>query len=147
MKRAVQLSVGMVCLCLLLASAAVAQDQYTEGTVERVNLIRILPGHFNGFMDDIKSNLQPIWEAEKANGLILNYHVFFNQTKSNPDDWDIGVTLEYKNMAALDGLAQKVLDLRMKQYGDKSKEQKVIDKRVDSAQTVASYLIRNVTMK
>jgi len=137
----------MVCLCLLLASAAVAQDQYTEGTVERVNLIRILPGHFNGFMDDIKSNLQPIWEAEKANGLILNYQVFFNQTKSNPEDWDIGVTLEYKNMAALDGLAQKVLDLRMKQYGDKSKEQKVIDKRVDSAQTVASYLIRNVTMK
>jgi hypothetical protein len=147
MKRAVQLSVGMVCLCLLLASAAVAQDQYTEGTVERVNLIRILPGHFNGFMDDIKSNLQPIWEAEKANGLILNYQVFFNQTKSNPEDWDIGVTLEYKNMAALDGLAQKVLDLRMKQYGDKSKEQKVIDKRVDSAQTIASYLIRNVTMK
>lgn len=147
MKRAVQLSVGMVCLCLLLASAAVAQDQYTEGTVERVNLIRILPGHFNGFMDDIKSNLQPIWEAEKANGLILNYQVFFNQTKSNPEDWDIGVTLEYKNMASLDGLAQKVLDLRMKQYGDKSKEQKVIDKRVDSAQTVASYLIRNVTMK
>jgi len=147
MKRAVQLTVGMVCLCLLLASAAVAQDQYTEGTVERVNLIRILPGHFNGFMEDIKSNLQPIWEAEKANGLILNYHVFFNQTKSNPDDWDIGVTLEYKNMASLDGLAQKVLDLRMKQYGDKGKEQKVIDKRVESAQTVASYLIRNVTMK
>jgi hypothetical protein len=29
----------------------------------------------------------------------------------------------YKNFAALDGLAQKVLDLRMKQYGDKSREQ------------------------
>jgi hypothetical protein len=137
----------MVCLCLLLASAAVAQDQYTEGTVERVNLIRILPGHFSGFMEDIKTNLQPIWEAEKANGLILSYQVFFNQTKANPEDWDMGVTLEYKNMASLDGLAQKVLDLRMKQYGDKSKEQKVIDKRVESAQTVASYLIRNVTMK
>jgi hypothetical protein len=147
MRRALQLSVGVVCFCLLLASAAVAQDQYTEGTVERVILIRILPGHFSGFMDDIKTNLQPIWDAEKANGLILSYHVFFNQTKANQDDWDIGISLEYKNMASLDGLAQKVLDLRMKQYGDKSKEQKVIDKRVESAQTVASYLIRNVTMK
>ncbi len=147
MKKAVQLSVGVLCFSLLLATAAIAQDQYTEGTVERVNLIRIFPGHFNGFMEDIKSNLQPIWEAEKANGLILNYHVFLNQTKSNPEDWDIGVSFEYKNMAALDGLAQKVLDLRMKQYGDKGKEQKVIDKRVESAQTVAIYLIRNVTMK
>ncbi len=34
----------------------------------------------------------------------------------------------------------------MKQFGDKGKEQKVIDKRVESAQTVASYLIRNVTI-
>ena len=29
-------------------------------------------------------------------------------------DWDIGFALSYKNFAALDGLAQKVLDLRMK---------------------------------
>jgi len=98
-------------------------------------------------MEDIKTNLQPIWDAEKANGLIIGYHVFLNQTKSSPEDWDIGVSLEYKNMASLDGLAQKVLDLRMKQYGDKSKEQKVIDKRVESAHTVASYLIRNIAMK
>jgi hypothetical protein len=41
----------------------------------------------------------------------------------------------------------KVLDLRMKQYGDKSKEQQVIDKRVENGRQVASYLIRNVTMK
>jgi hypothetical protein len=147
MKKAVRLTVGMVCLSLMLVSASLAQDQYTEGAVERVNLIRILPGHFNGFMADIKTNLQPIWDAEKADGLIIGYHVFLNQTKSSPEDWDIGVSLEYKNMASLDGLAQKVLDLRMKQYGDKSKEQKVIDKRVESAQTVASYLIRNITVK
>ena len=49
------------------------------------------------------------------------------------DDWDIGFALTYKNMAALDGLGMKVLELRMKQYGDKSKEQQVIDKRVENA--------------
>ena len=46
-------------------------------------------------------------------------------------------------MAALDGLGMKVLELRMKQYGDKGKEQQVIDKRVENAQAVASYLIRD----
>jgi hypothetical protein len=147
MRKAVQLAVGTFCLCLALAGVAAAQDQYTEGTVERVSLIHILPGHFNAFMDDLKANIQPIWEAEKSQGVILGYQLFFNQTKANPEDWDIGVALTYKNMASLDGLAQKVLDLRMKQYGDKSKEQKVVDKRVENAQTVASYLIRNVTLK
>ena len=140
-------AVAVLSLSLLFSVAATAQDQYTEGTVERVVLVRILPGHFNAWMDDVKTNLKPIWEAEKANGLIESYNLFLNQTKANAEDWDMGISLTYKNMAALDGLGMKVLDLRMKQFGDKSKEQQVINKRVENAQTVASYLIRNVTLK
>jgi len=115
--------------------------------VERVTLLRILPGHGNAAWADLKKNLQPIWDAEKANGLIESYQLFLNQTKGNPDDWDIGVAITYKNMAALDGLGMKVLDLRMKQFGDKSKEQQVIDKRVENMHTVYSYLVRDVTLK
>jgi len=147
MKQAVRLTLGLLFLSLLLLATGVAQDQYTEGTVERVVLIHILPGHFNAFMDDIKTNLKPIWEDQKSAGIIEGYNVFFNQTKANIDDWDIGFSFTYKNMASLDGLGMKVLELRMKHYGDKSKEQQVINKRVENAVTVASYLIRNVTMK
>jgi hypothetical protein len=147
MKRALQISVGAVCLCLLLVSVSAAQDQYNEGTVERVTLIHILPGHGNAWWDDVKNNLQPLWNSEKADGLIEGYQVFLNQTKANADDWDMGIAITYKNMAALDGLGMKVLDLRMKQFGDKSKEQQVINKRVENGQVVASYLIRNVTVK
>ena len=145
--RAVRLAIGLLFVSLLLTATGVAQDQYTEGTVERVILIHILPGHFNAFMDDIKNNIKPLWEAQKSAGLIEGYNIFFNQTKSGMDDWDIGFALTYKNMAALDGLGMKVLDLRMKQYGDKGKEQQVINKRVENARTVSSMLIRNVTMK
>jgi len=73
--------------------------------------------------------------------------MFLNNTKANPDDWDIGFALTYKNFGALDGLAQKVLDLRMKQYGDKGKEQQVIDKRVQNARVVTSVLTREITLK
>jgi hypothetical protein len=147
MKKAVRLFLTILSFALLLTGVAMAQDQYTEGTVERVSLYRILPGHFSAAMEDLKKNVQPIWDAEKADGLIEGYQIFFNQTKGNPEDWDIGIATTYKNMAALDGLGMKILDLRMKQYGDKSKEQKVIDKRVENLQQVASYLIRNVTLK
>lgn len=147
MKQAVRLTVGLLCLSLLFLASASAQDQYTEGSVNRVVLLRILPGHFNAAMSDLKNNLQPIWEEEKANGIIEGYQLFFNQTKSGIDDWDIGLVLTYKNMAALDGLGMKVLDLRMKKYGDKGKEQQVIDKRVENLETVDSYLTRNITLK
>ena len=147
MKQALRLAVAALCFSLLSLATAAAQDQYTEGTVERVTLVHILPGHFNTFMDDVKNNIKPIWDAEKIAGLIEGYQVFFKQTKASIDDWDIGISLTYKNMAALDGLGMKVLDLRMKQYGDKSKEQQVIDKRVENGRQVASYLTREITLK
>lgn len=147
MKQAVRLVLGLLSLSLLLLATGVAQDQYTEGPVSRVTLVHILPGHFNAFMDDVKNNIKPIWEAEKNAGLIESYGIFLNQTKASIDDWDIGFILTYKNMAALDGLGMKILELRMKQYGDKGKEQQVINKRVENAVGVASYLTREITLK
>src|SRR5271157_1494210 len=147
MKQAARLTLGLLSLSLLLLATGAAQDQYTEGPVSRVTLVHILPGHFNAFMDDLKTNIKPIWDAEKSSGLIESYGIFLNQTKSGIDDWDIGFILTYKNMAALDGLGMKVLELRMKQYGDKSKEQQVINKRVDNAIAVSSNLIRDITLK
>ena len=147
MKQTIRFAVSVLCLSLLSVATAVAQDQYTEGGVTRVTLVQILPGHFNAFMDDLKTNVKPIWDAQKKAGLIENYSIFLNTTRANPEDWDIGFTLSYKNFAALDGLAQKVLDIRMKQYGDKSKEQQVIDKRVQNARLIASILTRDITLK
>jgi hypothetical protein len=147
MNQAIRFAVAVLCLSLLSLATAVAQDQYAEGGVTRVTLVQILPGHFNAFMDDLKTNLKPIWEAEKKAGLIENYSIFLNATRANPDDWDIGFTLSYKNFAALDGLAQKVLDLRMQQYGDKSKEQQVIDKRMQNGRLITSILTREITLK
>ena len=147
MKKTIRFAVAAICFSLILIASAVAQDQYTEGGVTRVTLVQILPGHFNAFMEDLKTNIKPIWDAEKKAGLIEDYNVFLNSTKANPDDWDIGFALAYKNFAALDGLAQKVLDLRMKQYGDKTKEQQVIDKRTQNARVVTSVLTREITLK
>jgi len=147
MKQAMRFAVAALCLSLMSVASAVAQDQYTEGSVTRVTLVQILPGHFNAFMDDLKNNIKPIWDAEKKAGLIEDYGIFLNSTKANPDDWDVGFSLTYKNFAALDGLAQKVLDLRMKQYGDKSKEQQVVDKRVQNVRVITSVLTRSITLK
>ena len=147
MRQATRFLVPVVCFSFMLIATAAAQDQYTEGGITRVTLVQILPGHFNAFMDDLKTNIRPIWEEQKKAGLIERYQIFLNQTKANADDWDIGVTISYKNFAALDGLEQKVFDIRMKQYGDKNKEQQVIDKRVQNGRVVGSILTRDITLK
>jgi hypothetical protein len=147
MKKALRFALAILAISLATVSAAHAQVPYNQGPVERVVLIHITPGHFNAFMEDLKKNVIPIWEAEKSAGLIVSYELFLNSTSSGPDDWDIGYSLTYKNMAALDGLPDKVYELRMKQYGDESAEQKVIDKRVENAHVVSSMLLRDITLR
>lgn len=147
MKRAVRLAVVVMCLSFVAAAVATAQVPVKEGNVERVVLIHINAGHGDAFWADMKKNTLPIWEAQKAAGLIVDYQWFVNQTTSSPNDWNVGYTLTYKNMAALDGLADKAYDIRMKHYGDQAAEQKVVDKRVENAHVVSSYLLRDVTIR
>ncbi|MGC1297899.1 MAG: hypothetical protein WA869_22940 [Alloacidobacterium sp.] len=147
MKQAIRLAGALLCFSLAALSTTAAQVQYNQGPVERVVLIHILPGHFNAFMDDLKTNIVPIWDSEKSAGLIEGYQMFLNSTSSGPDDWDFGYSMTYKNMAALDGLPDKTYDLRMKKYGDKTAEQKVIDKRVENARVVSSMLVRDITLR
>ncbi|HWS96973.1 MAG TPA: hypothetical protein VN620_10945 [Candidatus Methylomirabilis sp.] len=147
MKRAVRLAVVVMCLSFVAATVATAQVPVKEGNVERVVLIHINAGRGDAFWADMKKNTLPIWEAQKAAGLIVDYQWFVNQTTSSPNDWNVGYTLTYKNMAALDGLADKAYDIRMKHYGDQAAEQKVVDKRVENAHVVSSYLLRDVTIR
>src|ERR1700722_14865365 len=125
MKKVIGFAMAVVGISLAAVAAASAQVPYTEGPVTRVVLLKIVPGHSDALYADFKKNIVPIWESEKAAGLIVSYSMFLNTTTSEPD-WDLGYTIEYKNMAALDGLADKVWDLRMKQYGDHSAELKVL---------------------
>ena len=147
MKQTVRLAVVVICLAFMAGVVANAQVPVKEGSVERVVLLHVNAGHGDAFWADMKKNTVPIWEAQKAAGIITDYQWFVNQTTSNPDDWNVGYSLTYKNMAALDGLADKAYDIRMKHYGDQSAEQKVLDKRVENAHVVNSMLIRDVTIR
>jgi hypothetical protein len=146
MKQALSF-VAALCVSFVSLSVASAQVPYNEGPVERVTLIHIMPGHTPAVMADLKKNIIPLWESEKSAGLIVGYQIFLNTTRSGPEDWDLGFSIVYKNMGALDGLPDKVYDLRMKQYGGSAAEQKVLDKRAEDAHTVNSMIIRNITLR
>jgi hypothetical protein len=147
MKLAVRVAAAVLFASLAAVSAARAQAPYNQGAVERVVLLHVNGGHSDAMLADLKKNAVPLWESEKAAGIIVDYQIFLNQTTDGSDDWDLGYSLTYKNMAALDGLPDKVYDLRMKHYGDKEAEQKVIEKRVENAHVVHSYLLRDITLR
>ena len=61
----------------------------------------------------------------KKENLILDYKVFLNTTKHDPQDWDIAIGVQYKNFGALDGLTAKNEAIRDKILGSKQAAQKL----------------------
>ena len=134
-------------LVLVLASSVqmFAQQRYTEGGVDRVVLVSVVPGKVNAVLDDLKQNLVPIYEEEKKQGLITEYRIYLNTTTTG--DWNVGILLSYKNMAALDGLAGKAEAIALKHYGSGDKAQVAGDKRAQLGHIVSSNLVRQITLK
>jgi hypothetical protein len=52
----------------------------------------------------LRANTKTIYDEMKKENLILDYKVFLNTTKHDPQDWDIAIGVQYKNFGALDGL-------------------------------------------
>jgi len=138
---------ALLALLLLFSWAAVAQEHYTEGPVWRVQLIRVKPTQFDAYLTSLRQSTKPLFDEMKKQGVIMDYKVFFKETKSNPEDWDIAVAVEYKNHAALDGLGAKGEALRDKILGGKQPAQQLAEKRSEIREIISSELLQEVTLK
>jgi len=140
------ISLAFTC-AFLFPLSAMAQEHYTERSVSRVLLLAVTPGKMNAFLGDLAENLKPVLDDEKQQGLISSYQVSLNTTKETPEDWDVAIAIQYKNMAALDGLTAKTDALSLKHYGSKEARQSATDRRVELAHLVGSRLTRQITLK
>lgn len=132
---------------LLSAPILLAQEHYTEGPIWRVQLIRVKPNQMDAYLTSLRQSTKPLIEEEKRQGVIMDYKVFLKETKANPEDWDIAVAIEYKNHAALDGLAAKGEAARDKILGGKQAAQQLGEKRSEIREIITSDLLQEVFLK
>jgi hypothetical protein len=134
-------------LFLLFALQAFAQEHYTEGPIWQVTLIRVKPTQMDAYLTSLRANTKSIYDEMKKENLILDYKVFLNTTKHDPQDWDISIGVQYKNFGALDGLTAKGETIRDKILGSKQAAQQIGEKRVDMREIVSTMTLREVTLK
>jgi len=121
----------------LFVPALFAQENYTEGPVWRVSLIRVKPTHEDEYLTSLRQQSKPFIEEEKRQGLIVDYKLFLKETKNNPQDWDICLAVEYKNHAALDGIDAKLEAIRDKVLGGKQQAHQLGEKREEIREIVS----------
>ena len=137
---------GLAAFVLLLAPALFAQEHYTEGPIWRIQLIRVKPTQMDAYLSSLRQSTKPLIEEQKRQGMIVDYKVFLKETKNSPEDWDICVAIQYKNHAAMDGLAAKGEAVRDKLMG-KQAAQQLGEKRAEIREIVSSELLQEIFLK
>lgn len=131
----------------LLTPVLLAQENYTEGPVWSVSLIRVKPTHLDEYLASLRQASKPFVEEERRQGLIMDYKIFLKETKNNPQDWDVCVAVEYKNHAAMDGLAAKTEAVRDKIFGGKQQAQQLGEKREEIREVLSNELLQEIYLK
>jgi hypothetical protein len=137
----------LVAFLLLIVPGLMAQEHYTEGPVWRVSLVRVKPTAMDAYLTSLRQSSKPLLEEEKRQGMILDYKLFLKETKSNPEDWDICLAVEYKNHAAMDGLAAKGEAVRDKILGGKQPAQQLGEKRAEIREIISNELLQEIILK
>ena len=147
MKRLVTLAAGAA-LAVIGAGLVRAQSDapYTEGPVWAITMVKTKPG----MSDDYLKTLAKIYKATndemKKQGLIMDYKVLLGND-ANPQDFDIILIVEFKNMAAFDGLREKADPIADKILGSEEVQRQGAIKRMEIREIMGNKLMREVTLK
>jgi hypothetical protein len=135
-------------LSMSTMSTALADDSksYTEGTVMEVTSIRTKPGMFDAYMKWMDTTGKQLREDEKKAGIILDYAVY-SVTPRSPHDPNVYLTITYKNMAALDGLEDRVEPFTKKIWASRDAAAKASADRESLREIIGTELIRKLELK
>jgi hypothetical protein len=107
----------MIIFSVSALKAQTATDPFTYGSVWTMQMITVKPGMFKDYMTSLKGSVKMMDDEAVKEGLILSYKILTG-TNSNPDDYNLVIMLEYKNMAALEGKDDQWDAIRNKMVGN-----------------------------
>jgi len=132
---------------LLTPQLALSQTApYTEGSVWAMTLVRIIPGHGDDYYNDFRASTKRQLDEAKRQGLVPSYKVI-STNATNPADWTTLVMVEYKNMAALDGLREKMDPIAKQTIGSEEQRRTLALKRNDIREVIGTKLGRELILR
>ena len=119
---------------------------YTEGTVWQITTVHTKPGMDDEYLKGLAKGLKAILDEEKKQGLIVSYKILLGEA-STPGDFNIVNMVEYKNMAALDNLREKIDPIGAKIIGGEQQQREGALKRADLREIIGNKTMREITLK
>jgi hypothetical protein len=134
-------------LGMLVFGGCIADElPYKEGTVTQVSSIRTKEGHFLDYWTFLSTTWRQEMEEAKKQGIVVSYGIYESYPKT-PQEPDLYLVVEYPNLAALDGIDEKMGAIDKKVWGS-LKQANQSDAERDAIRTVlGTELIRQLHFK
>jgi hypothetical protein len=140
--------VALAALSLAVASLCSAQSDapYTEGPVWNVTMVKTKTGMTDEYLKSLGKTLKASLEEAKKQNLIVDYKILLGSA-ATPQDFDILIMVESKNMAAQDNTREKFDPIARKVVGTTDQQQALQVKRLDIREIIGTKLMREITLK
>ena len=137
----VALSVGMASLC-----SAQSDAPYTEGPVWTATMVKTKAGMTDEYLKELAKTLKASLEEAKKQNLVVDYKILLGNA-ATPQDFNILIMVESKNMASQDNTREKFDPIARKVVGTADQQQALQVKRLDIREIVSTQLRREITLK
>jgi len=135
------LSLGIASLC-----SAQSDAPYTEGPVWTVTMVKTKTGTTDEYLKELAKTLKASLEEAKKQNLVLDYKILLGNP-ATPQDFNILIMVESKNMAAQDNTREKFDPIARKLVGTTDQQQAIQVKRLDIREILGTKLMREITLK
>lgn len=137
----------IVLLVIALSNNSFAQERtYKNGSAWTVAFVQVKNGMSLDYLNSLKTTWKAVQDEGIKQGLILSYKVF-EGTASNPDDWQIMLMVEYKNLAGMEGNEDKWDAIQKKVVGNEEDQKKLRELRVNIRTMYGTKMMREVVYK
>src|SRR5215475_7853298 len=139
-------ALAMLSLCITTLSSAQSDAPYTEGPIWNVSMIKTKTGMTDEYLKSLAKSLKASLEEAKKQNLVIDYKILLGNA-ATPQDFDILIMVESKNMAAQDNAREKFDPITRKVVGTTDQQQAIQVKRLDIREIIGTKLMREITLK
>jgi len=137
-----------IAVCTVFTALCRAQSDapYTEGPVWTVTMVKAKAGMTDQYLKGLAKTFKGAMDEAKKQDLIMDYKILLGPA-ATPQDFDLLLMVESKNMAALDGLREKTDPIARKIEGTPDQQLATQTKRLEIREILGSKNMREVTLK
>lgn len=137
----------VIVLAFAFGNSSFAQEKnYKDGSVWTMSFIKVNYGQGVDYINSLKNTWKAVQDEAIKEGLVLSYKILDGES-STPEDYNMILMVEFKNLAAMEGNEAKWDAIQAKVVGNEENQKKLMGSRVNMRSMYGQKVMREIVYK